>query len=572
MWATLARGDLWRGEFRNQRKDAREYTERALVFPVRDGAAKVTHYVAIKTDITETRRLEEELTRHRFHLEEIVQVRTLELVEARERAEDASRAKSTFLANMSHEIRTPMNAILGFAQLLRRDGALASGQRAYVDTILRSGEHLLVLINDILEMSRIEAGSARLHAEATDLHALFAGIHDMFTLATDTKGLALRFERSADVPRWATTDAGKLRQVLVNLIGNAVKFTFHGEIRVTIGVDEAAARPDGARSPRDGEVRLAVEVCDTGPGIPADAERRVFQPFVQAEAGQRVGGTGLGLAISREFVRLLGGELRVRSELGAGSTFSFTIPVEVGTATARGPAPRRQVSRLVPGQIPRRILIVDDDATNRDLLLQLLGRIGFLVRTESDGRDARAAVEAWQPDLVLMDLRMPGEGGLEATRRIRARPGVKSPRIVALSASAFAEDRAEAIDAGADAFLAKPFREEDLLEELRTQLGVAYEDDPSAAPSSRPDGADSEARPLAPALALTASSLRERLSHDLIGRLAEATRAADLDGILELLAEAEADAPAVARELRARAEQFEYAALARLFAMEVNSL
>jgi PAS domain S-box-containing protein len=578
MWSTLTRGELWRGEFVNQRRDGSEYAERALVSPIRDVGGKVTHYVAIKQDVTETRRLEAELTQHRFHLEEIVQVRTLELVEARQRAEEASRAKSTFLANMSHEIRTPMNAILGFAQLLRRDGALAPGHRAYVETILRSGEHLLALINDILEMSRIEAGSVKLHPELVDLHAFFAGIRDMFALAAEGKALALRFERPAEVPRWATTDAGKLRQVLVNLIGNAVKFTTSGEVRVTIGIADPSASREGALRPREGEVTLAVEVRDTGPGISADAQARIFRPFVQADAGRRVGGTGLGLAISREFVRLLGGEIRVSSEVSVGSSFSFTVPIELSApALHASAAPPRHASRLSPGQVPRRILVVDDDATNRDLLLQLLGRIGFLVRTASDGRDARAVVDAWQPDLVLMDLRMPGEGGLEATRRIRARQAASAPRIVALSASAFAEDRAEALDAGADAFLAKPFREEDLLEALRAQLGVEYEAEPQAPPSSVrgsasvEPGASLAGGPPSPRPALTAEGLRAHLSEGLIGRLADATRAADLDGILELIAEAEDSAPAVARELRVRAEQFEYAALAKLFVAEARA-
>ena len=476
-------------------------------------------------------------------LEALVASRTTELRAAKDTAESANRAKSTFLANMSHEIRTPLNAILGYAQLLERDQELGADQKLKIDIIHSSGNHLLTLINDILEMSKIEAGRATLVVEPFDLRGLLDDVHWMFREQTANKELDLTFEMDRELPPALSGDAGKVRQVVINLLSNAVKFTTHG--RVSVRASSRVAT---------GERHIVtIDVEDTGPGIQPANLRRIFDAFDQADSAIRAGGTGLGLAISRNFARLMQGDLVVDSTPGQGSVFTFSFEA---AAAALEAVPGRVVppvpTGLAPDQAPGKILIVDDVATNRNLLDELLSRFGFLTRSAANAEEALAMHDDWRPDLVLMDLRMPGMGGLEAIRQLRRR-GSKAA-IITVTASGLADSEIEAHAAGADAFVRKPYREGELLAAIGDQLGIRYVyESPAARPAAR-RGRD----------AAGGSTLSERLSH-LPPELIEELRQAAIQGRakrLESLADqARQYSEAASDEIRALARNFQYDAL-----------
>ena len=399
--------------------------------------------------------------------------------------QQANRAKSVFLANMSHEIRTPMNAILGFSQLMLRDQDLTPRQCQYLGTINRSGEHLLALINDILEMSKIEAGRTTLNPSTFDLPVLLKDLEMMFRVRTDEKKLSFSVEMIGDVPQYIVTDINKLRQVFINVLGNAVKFTEQGGIGLRVRADrESATGPF-----------LRVEIEDTGPGISPDDQDKLFRHFEQTKTGQQAGtGTGLGLAISREFVRLMGGAITVNSQVGKGSVFVIHLPLKEGEAQAvQAKDKPRHVLRLQPGQATCRVLIADDIEDNRQLLAQLLAPVGFEIRLATNGAEAVQEFEQWRPHLILMDFRMPVMDGHEAIRRIRAMAGGEDTKIIAVTASAMDENRQELMEIGADDFISKPFREAELFQKIHAHVGVeyVYAEHPAAAsekkrPSSHP--------------------------------------------------------------------------------------
>ncbi|WP_374562921.1 ATP-binding protein [Ideonella sp.] len=406
----------------------------------------------------------EELQRHRDQLEAAVLARTAELQDAKERAEVANAAKSEFLARMSHELRTPLNAVLGYAQLLRMDAGLSDRQQAGLGIIQSSGEHLLTLIVDILDLARIEAGKTLIESSPVDLGCLVRSVADIVRVKAEEKGLAFVVDVDPAPPAHVLGDEKRLRQVLINLLGNAVKFTEQGHVTLCVRHLGPVAR--GAR--------LHFEVRDSGVGISAEAAQRLFQPFEQAgEAHQRAAGTGLGLAISRQLVRLMGGDVQVRSQPGAGSVFWFELTLPLAdTPPAPPPAPAPFVQGY-DGPM-RRIVVADDVPANRTMLCEMLRRLGFDVHEACDGQQALHQVQLVQPDLLLMDVRMPVLDGLQATARLRQDAATRSLPVVLVSANASAADRQAGLAIGADDFLAKPVSHEQLLAVLAAQLHLAW--------------------------------------------------------------------------------------------------
>lgn len=399
----------------------------------------------------------------------------IELEEAKFAAEAANRAKSEFLANMSHELRTPLNAILGFSELMKRDQQITDEQIDNLNTIGRSGEHLLALINDILEFTKIEAGRILLATENFDLHHLLNGLRDMFQLRAVEKDLSFTVERDRSVPKLVSTDENKLRQILINLLGNAIKFTESGGVTLAV---EAQQVNNGEE---EGAFQLHFRITDTGVGIQPEDQDKIFDAFFQAHGNRSTRqGTGLGLPISRKFVELLGGSIFVDSTPKCGTVFSFTIPVVRAQQEMFSPQlPQKNVIGLKTGQPEFRLLVAEDDENNRKLLVTLLSSVGFHVKEAVNGREAIEIWRYWQPHFIWMDMRMPEMDGFEACAFIkselkRIEPQVKT-RIVAITAGAFEKDRVKVFEHGGDDFLKKPYREHEVFSMLEKHLGVKYD-------------------------------------------------------------------------------------------------
>ena len=425
-------------------------------------------------------------------------------------ADKANRAKSEFLSSMSHELRTPLNAILGFSQVMVQDSSLHSQHQQHLEIINRASEHLLSLINDILEMSKIESGRTQLNESSFNLIKLLETLEEMFRLKAVSKKLQLNFEVANGVPHFVNGDECKLRQILINILGNAIKFTETGSVtlQVKMKVEESWAvetaeftdlqtKPADAGSEQSAQadfdwvdansirpvflqnsefLRLQFEIEDTGPGIAAEEMNKLFEPFEQTKTGHKSQqGTGLGLPISRKFVQMMGGDITVSSTPDLGSKFAFDIQIRLADPTdVKMLKPQKKVIGLAPDQPEYRILVVDDRADNRLVLVRLLSSIGLLVREAENGQEAVAVWEDWQPQLIWMDMRMPVMDGYEATKQIKAHPLGQTTVIIALTASAFEEERKSILAAGCDDFMPKPFEANILFAKMEEFLGIRY--------------------------------------------------------------------------------------------------
>ncbi|MEG4343650.1 response regulator [Microcoleus sp. A003_D6] len=581
--------------------------------PIFDASGNVAYAIAAFQDISDRKQAEKILADYHHTLEAQIDERTEQLQQAALAAEAANQAKSTFLANMSHELRTPLNSILGFAQIMEPSPNLTVENRENLRIIHRSGEHLLTLINQALDLSKIEAGRMTIDPKNFDLYRLLDDLQDMFQLRAQSQQLQLLFQREADVPQYVRTDDVKLRQVLINLLSNAIKFTQAGEIilRVikleTSGVIDLLDSPtvvfDTTTSIRefaiisrnfevelreetdnlksDRTVFLQFEIEDTGVGIAPEELGNVFKAFVQTASGQKAQkGTGLGLTISRQFVRLMGGEIVVESELELGTTFKFEIPV---SAVYAGDVPAPQINREVIGLEPNqpcyRILIVDDREDNRQLLVKMLSPLGFGLQQATNGREAIEMWEAWHPHLILMDVRMPVMDGYEATKQIKVRiqqreqeqqgngemtispPDSPIPKIVALTASTIEGRRSFALLVGCDDFISKPFRKTDIFDTLNKHLGVKYLYSNSTDFISTGDRNNLCDSPYTAALAYS-----PQLPAEWIDNMKQVIRSADFDLIARTIEEIRDAHPEFAEILQGHLDNFDYQKILNLIA------
>jgi signal transduction histidine kinase/DNA-binding NarL/FixJ family response regulator len=478
--------------------------------------------------------------------------RTAQLDEAKQSAEkakevaiSANQAKSQFLANMSHELRTPLNAVLGFSQLLYRDSSTSPEQREKLGIINRSGEYLLTLINDVLTMSKIESGRVTLHETSFDLQAMLSSIHEMLLMKANLKNLKFEVDYPQEIPQFIQADEGKLRQVIINLLGNAIKFTQYGSVTLRVSQQPRELDTDKICPLDMMAAYLCFEVEDTGPGIASHELKDLFEAFAQTDTGrQSQEGTGLGLPISRTFVQLMGGDIRVKSTLGLGSCFAFDIQVYVLKNVSAWSPSLGHIKGLAPDQLSYRILIAEDRWENQQILVELLERVGFEVQMVSNGKEAITLWQTYLPHLILMDLQMPEMDGYEATqsiKRLAVQAKLSPPVIIAITANTFEETRLKALEMGFDDFINKPFHIATLFEKLAKHLGVGYVYEASS--SAAPMKVQNE-----PDVNFTSIKLEDfqQLSPEWLNQVYLSASALDEDRLLKLIEQISEEHPAIA--------------------------
>lgn len=417
-------------------------------------------------DISGRKRAEADLQQLNTNLERLVLERTCQLQQAIETTELANRAKSEFLANMSHEFRTPLHGIMGFSQLLLQDRRMTPDQQSSLHVIHRSGEHLLSLVNEVITLSKIEAGVLTYDAKDVNLPHLCEGLQDLFAIQATSKNLLFHIHIDVEVPQFVKTDAKKLRQILINLIGNALKFTEQGRIECLV-----QWRPRQS-DPREHDLCFTIQ--DTGPGIPQHLLPKLFTPFIQDSlTREELGGLGLGLSICQRFIQRMKGEITIESAESQGTKVFFYIPVEPGEMQPAPQPSQATVVGLVENQTIYRILVVEDHPDNRQILVMLLEAVGFEVAEAENGQKAVEINQTWRPHLIWMDLQLPLLNGLEATQLIKAH-NPHPPVIIALTAQALELDEVKALKAGCDDYVRKPYQADQIFEKMAQHLDITY--------------------------------------------------------------------------------------------------